>query len=84
MGGGTVPVEDFKDLDAFDISTDLPDLKDKVVFRKCGTETNDAATPMSKDCDPVYGRSMKTCVLAGGKDCTVNMRSWSRGVIGSL
>jgi len=53
MGGGTVPVEDFKGLDAFDIAADIPTLKDKVAFRKCGTETNDAATPMSKDCDPV-------------------------------
>lgn len=54
-----------------------------MAFRKCDTETNDAATPMSKDCDPVYGRSMKSCVQAGGKDCSVNMRQWSRGLIGS-
>jgi len=84
MGGGTVPVEDFKGLDTFDISIDIPSLKDKVAFRKCDTETNEAASPMSKDCDPVYGQSMASCVMTGGKDCTVNLRSWAKGVIGSL
>jgi len=84
LGDSAFPAEDFKSIDAYDISADIPALKDKVNFRKCDTETKEAAKPLTKECDPIEGASLRTCVGPASRDCAVNFRNWSRGFIGSM
>lgn len=73
MGPGEM-VETFPEL-----SIDLADdIKNNVVFRKCGDLKSEASKPLSRECDDIIGSSMRDCVGPASKDCGVSFLVWSK------
>lgn len=56
------------------------DPKDNIKFRTCEADAvkGDAAKPLTRLCDPIYGFSMKICEGPAGKNCAGSFKHWGK------